>query len=79
MSNTALLSLLFLFSPNIPTRQVNQYLQVEGQPSMFALGDCCNTSEHKMAAYATKHANLVAANIVRVAGGGSPSPYKTVI
>jgi len=56
--------------------KVNEFLEVEGHPSIFAIGDCCNTLEHKMAAFAAKHGELVVSNIVREASGSTPSPYK---
>ena len=37
--------------------------------NVFALGDCCNTVERKMAVYAGKQAECVVANIVAEAGG----------
>ena len=57
---------------------MNEFLEVEGHPSIFAIGDCCNTLEHKMAAFAAKHGELVVSNIVREASGSTPSPYKRV-
>ena len=48
---------------------MNQYLQVDGLTNVFALGDCCNTVERKMAVYAGKQAECVVANIVAEAGG----------
>jgi len=56
--------------------KVNEFLEVEGHPSIFAIGDCCNTLEHKMAAFAARHGELVVSNIVREASGSTPSPYK---
>eukprot|EP00092_Neocalanus_flemingeri_P015668 GFUD01016959.1.p1 GENE.GFUD01016959.1~~GFUD01016959.1.p1 ORF type:complete len:376 (+),score=91.40 GFUD01016959.1:233-1360(+) len=56
--------------------KVNEYLEVEGHPSMFAIGDCCNTPEHKMAAFAGKHGELVASNIIKEASGQTTSQYK---
>ena len=35
--------------------KVDEYLAVEGCSNVFALGDCCNTAEHKMAAHAAVH------------------------
>ena len=35
--------------------KVDEYLAVEGCSDVFALGDCCNTAEHKMAAHAAVH------------------------
>ena len=44
-------------------------MQVDGLTNVFALGDCCNTVERKMAVYAGKQAECVVANIVAEAGG----------
>ena len=35
--------------------KVDEYLAVEGCSNVFALRDCCNTAEHKMAAHAAVH------------------------
>ena len=44
--------------------KVDSALQVEGLKNVFAIGDCCNTPEEKMAAYAQRHGEHVAKNIV---------------
>jgi len=56
--------------------KVNQYLQVSGHSHIFAVGDCCNTEEHKMAAFAGAHGETVARNIIKELMGCSPAPYK---
>ena len=57
--------------------KVDTFLQVEGLTKIYAVGDCCNTQEDKMAAFAGKHGETVAANILKeVTGCGAPSPYK---
>ena len=57
--------------------KVYKFLQVEGLTKIYAVGDCCNTQEDKMAAFAGKHGETVAANILKeVTGCGAPSPYK---
>lgn len=56
--------------------KVDEFLGVEGCPGLYALGDCSNTSEHKMAAHAASHADTVVANIVLEAAGKPPRPYK---
>lgn len=56
--------------------KVNEFLQVSGHSNIFAVGDCCNTEEHKMAAFAGAHGETVARNILQDLMGGSPSPYK---
>lgn len=55
--------------------KVDDYLGVSGCPGVFALGDICNTEEHKMAAHAGAHADTVVGNIVLGAGGRQPRPY----
>ncbi|GLC45828.1 hypothetical protein PLESTM_001784400 [Pleodorina starrii] len=50
-------------------------LQVEGQPHMFALGDCNNVAESKLGYLAMKHAELAAASIKALSsakGGKAP-------
>ena len=58
--------------------QVNEYLQLSGHTNIFAVGDCCNTDEHKMAAFAGAHGETVAKNIIKEVMGCSPTPYKRV-
>ena len=58
--------------------QVNDFLQVSGHQNIFAVGDCCNTQEHKMAAFAGAHGETVARNIIKEVMGCSPTPYKRV-
>lgn len=36
--------------------KVNEYFQVEGLENVFAIGDCCNSKELKMAYFAGLHA-----------------------
>ena len=59
--------------------QVNEYLQLSGHTNIFAVGDCCDTPEHKMAAFAGAHGETVARNIIKEVMGCSPAPYKTVL
>ncbi|KAG2438421.1 hypothetical protein HYH02_010876 [Chlamydomonas schloesseri] len=51
-------------------------LQVEGQPHMFALGDCTNVPEAKLGYLATEHGKLVAVSLKTLIGSkpGSPAP-----
>ena len=58
--------------------QVNDFLQVSGHQNIFAVGDCCNTQEHKMAAFAGAHGETVARNIIKEVMGCTPTPYKRV-
>ncbi|XP_074088545.1 ferroptosis suppressor protein 1 isoform X2 [Macrotis lagotis] len=43
---------------------VNDYLQVEGFSNIYAIGDCADVKEPKMAYHAGLHANIVVTNIV---------------
>jgi len=56
--------------------KVDEFLAVEGCSNVFALGDCCNTPEHKMAAHAAVHAETVVANILLEAEGKARKAYK---
>ncbi|XP_008046711.1 apoptosis-inducing factor 2 [Carlito syrichta] len=44
--------------------RVNEYLQVEGHSNVYAIGDCADMREPKMAYHAGLHANIAVANIV---------------
>ncbi|XP_062958034.1 ferroptosis suppressor protein 1 isoform X3 [Cynocephalus volans] len=44
--------------------RVNEHLQVEGYSNVYAIGDCANVKEPKMAYHAGLHANVAVANIV---------------
>ena len=55
--------------------KVNNCLQVEGCPHIFALGDCNNVQEEKLAINAKRHATLTVENILRVNQGMKPRPY----
>merc|ERR1711953_312723 len=56
--------------------KVNDFLQVSDHQNIFAVGDCCNTQEHKMAAFAGAHGETVARNIIKEVMGCPPTPYK---
>jgi NADH dehydrogenase FAD-containing subunit len=43
---------------------------------VYAIGDCCNTPEEKMAAYCTAHAETVAWNIWRSMKNQDKIAYK---
>ena len=58
--------------------KVNEYLQVEGFENIYAIGDCCNTSEDKMAAFAGKHGELVSANLLKELTGAPLVKYQQV-
>lgn len=55
---------------------VNEHMQVADKPTVFALGDCADTVEPKLAVVANKHAEVVAANIVKHANGKKLSSHK---
>lgn len=44
--------------------KVNEFLQVEGYSHIYAIGDCADIKEPKMAYHAGLHANIAVANIV---------------
>lgn len=43
--------------------RVNEYLQVEGHSNIYAIGDCAELKEPKMAYHANLHANIAVTNI----------------
>lgn len=50
--------------------RVNEYLQVQGKPNVFAIGDCADTPEMKLAAIAMRnHVPFAATAIVNFANG----------
>ena len=55
--------------------KVTDRLQVEGYTNVFAIGDCANTPEHKMAAHAANHAQLVVSNLIRELKGEPTKAY----
>lgn len=56
--------------------KVNEYLQIEGYENIFAIGDCTNTPEHKMAAHASTHAALIVTNLQKQLKNQPLQPYK---
>ncbi|NWU90052.1 AIFM2 factor, partial [Upupa epops] len=44
--------------------KVNKYLQVEGYENIYAIGDCADLKEAKMAYHAKLHANVAVTNII---------------
>lgn len=58
--------------------KVNDKLEVEGFESgnVYAIGDCCNTNEEKMATYAGTHGDTVAKNLLLELQGKEKLPYK---
>ena len=59
--------------------KVNEYLQVEGLTNVYAIGDCCNTTEDKMAAFAGRHGELVSANLLKELTGVPMVKYQQVL
>lgn len=57
--------------------KVNSSLQIEGYDNMFAIGDCCNTEENKMAAYAEAHGVHAVKTIINITKGKETKAYKT--
>ena len=55
--------------------RVTPDLMVEGFSNVYAIGDCCNTEEEKMAPHAETHAECVVENIARAANGLKPKKY----
>ena len=43
--------------------KVNEFLQVEGHEDIYAIGDCCNTKEGKLAFVAQLQAHLLLENL----------------
>ena len=56
--------------------KVDEFLRVEGQENIFAIGDCCNIREMKLAYTAGEHGKLVAANIKAILTGNKEKPWK---
>ncbi len=56
--------------------RVTPELQVEGLEDVYAIGDCCNTDQEKMAAHAQDHGECVGQNIARSVAGHQRKPYK---
>ncbi|KAK1791110.1 hypothetical protein P4O66_002143 [Electrophorus voltai] len=57
--------------------KVNEHMQVEGLDNIYAVGDCSNISEPKMAYHAGLHAKVAATNIVNSLSGKSLTSYHT--
>ncbi|WP_395241659.1 FAD-dependent oxidoreductase, partial [Salmonella sp. s51933] len=54
---------------------VDNYLQVKGITDVYAIGDCCDTPEIKVATGAQAHGEHVAENIKLKGEGKEPKPY----
>ncbi|XP_008428719.1 ferroptosis suppressor protein 1 [Poecilia reticulata] len=57
--------------------KVNQYLQVEGFSNIFAVGDCADLREAKLAYHAGLHAYVAVSNIISSLSGKPLTPYRT--
>lgn len=51
-------------------------MEVEGLSNVFAIGDCANVPQEKMAAHAGDHGELVVKNLIASLKGDSLSEYK---
>ncbi|KAG8135300.1 hypothetical protein E2320_008326 [Naja naja] len=56
--------------------KVNDYLQVVGYDNIYAIGDCSDVKEPKMAYHAQLHANVVVTNIINSLTGKPLKIYK---
>ncbi|XP_049646454.1 ferroptosis suppressor protein 1 [Suncus etruscus] len=56
--------------------RVNEHLQVEGHSNIYAIGDCTDLQEPKMAYHAGLHASIAVANIVNTAKQRPLKAYK---
>lgn len=57
--------------------KVNDHLQVEGFSNVFAVGDCANVEEPKMAYHAELHAAIAVNNITNSLSGKALTSYRT--
>ncbi|TRY74240.1 hypothetical protein DNTS_020512 [Danionella cerebrum] len=57
--------------------KVNKHLQVEGCENVYAVGDCANIDEPKMAYHAGLHAGVAATNIINSLTGKALTSYNT--
>lgn len=56
--------------------KVNDYLQVEGHEDIYAMGDCNNVKENKLAFAAEKQAGLVYNNMIKQANKQALEKYQ---
>jgi hypothetical protein len=56
--------------------KVTPQLLIAGETNIYAIGDCCNTSEEKLAAHACAHARTVAHNIWKDIKGKEKKTYR---
>lgn len=57
--------------------KVNKHLQVEGFDNVYAVGDCANVNEPKLAYHAGLHAGVAATNIINSLSGKALTSYHT--
>lgn len=57
--------------------KVNKHMQVEGFDNIYAIGDCANVNEPKMAYHAGLHAGVAVKNIINSLTGKSLTSYNT--
>jgi len=57
--------------------QVNAHLQVTSYPNIYAVGDCANTDEPKMAYHAGLHAAVAVRNVANSLAGKDLCSYST--
>lgn len=57
--------------------KVNQHLQVDGFSNTYAVGDCANVNEPKMAYHAGLHATVAVSNIANSLSGKELTSYQT--
>ena len=55
--------------------KVGKYLEVEGEPDIFAIGDCNDTPEIKLAKLAQDHSKFVVDNLKLKHEGKEMKPY----
>jgi len=56
--------------------KVDEFLQVEGQENVFAIGDVTDIDEEKMAYTAQQHARTLVGNLVAEVTKNPKTPYK---
>jgi len=57
--------------------KVDEVLRVAGESNVYAIGDCNNTKEEKMAAHAGTQGSTVASNLLLELQGKDKAPYKS--
>lgn len=56
--------------------KVNKHLQVDGFDNVYAVGDCANLNEPKLAYHAGLHAGVAATNIINSLSGKALTSYQ---